>query len=124
MDGERFDRLGQALGNRSKTPRPLGAMLGFALAGSRAVPLAAQDDIATAGSGGYATASSSGGAVGIGDVNSGGNVGNAVAVGDTYGAVWVDGGDVANSTSIGVSADGGTAIADASGGSYNVAFVS
>jgi hypothetical protein len=92
--------------------------------GSRAVPLAAQDDIATAGSGGYATASSSGGAVGIGDVNSGGNVGNAVAVGDTYGAVWVDGGDVANSTSIGVSADGGTAIADASGGSYNVAFVS
>jgi hypothetical protein len=124
MDGERFDRLGQALGNRSKTHRPLGALLGFALAGSRAVPLAAQDDIATAGSGGYATASSSGGAVGIGDVNSGGNVGNAVAVGDTYGAVWVDGGDVANSTSIGVSADGGTAIADASGGSYNVAFVS
>ena len=62
MDGERFDRLGQALGNRSKTPRPLGALLGFALAGSHAVPLAAQDDIATAGSGGYATASSSGGA--------------------------------------------------------------
>jgi hypothetical protein len=31
---------------------------------------------------------------------------------------------VANSTSIGVSADGGTAIADASGGSYNIAFVS
>jgi hypothetical protein len=86
--------------------------------------LAAQTDTASAGTGGYATASSNGGAVAVGDINSGGNAGNAVGVGDTYGSVWVDGGNVSNSTSVGITADGGTAIADASGGSYNVAFVS
>ena len=48
--------------------------------------------------------------------------GNAAAVGDSYGAVWVDGGDVANSTTVGITADSGTAVADASGGSYNIAF--
>ena len=82
-------------------------------------------DIASAGNGGVATASANGGAVLIGNINSGGNVGNAIAVGDTYGpdpAVY--GGDVFNSTALGVSVDGGTAIADASGGSYNLAFVS
>ena len=87
-------------------------------------PLAAQTDTASAGNGGYATASSNGGAVAVGDVNSGGNAGNAIGVGDTSGSVWVDGGEVANSTSIGFTADGGTAIADASGGSYNMAFAS
>ena len=80
--------------------------------------------IGSLGTGGYATASSNGGAVAVGDINSGGNAGNAVGVGDTYGSVWVDGGNVSNSTSVGITADGGTAIADASGGSYNVAFVS
>ena len=86
--------------------------------------LAAQVDIASAGNGGYSTASSNGGVVSVGDINSGGNTGNAIGVGYTSGSVWVDGGNVANSTSIGITADGGTAIADASGGSYNVAFVS
>lgn len=87
-------------------------------------------DTAVAGSGGVATASANGGAVGIGNINSGGNVGNAIAVGDTYGVAYypvdpaVYGGDVFNSTALDVSADGGTAIADASGGNYNVAFVS
>jgi hypothetical protein len=81
-------------------------------------------DTASAGNGGVATSAASGGVVSIGDVNSGGNAGNAIGVGDTAGSVWVDGGDVANSTSIGVTASGGTAIADASGGSYNMAFVS
>ena len=38
--------------------------------------------------------------------------------------VSVYGGDIANGTNVGVAADGGTSIADASGGSYNVAFVS
>ena len=52
------------------------------------------------------------------------NCSGAIGVGDTSGSVWVDGGDVSNSTSVGITADGGTAIADASGGSYNVAFVS
>jgi hypothetical protein len=82
-------------------------------------------DVASSGNGGVATSSASGGAVGIGDVNSGGNAGNAVGVGDTYnGSVAVDGGDVANLTDLGVTSNGGTAISDASGGDYNLAFVS
>ena len=82
-------------------------------------------DIASAGNGGVATASANGGAVAIGDVNSGGNAGSAIGVGDTWGGpVAVDGGSIANLTDIGVTASGGTAIADASGGDYNLAFVS
>jgi hypothetical protein len=82
-------------------------------------------DTASAGNGGVATGSATGGAVAIDDVNSGGNAGNAVGIGDTWnGSVIVDGGDVANLTELGISANGGTAIADASGGSYNLAFVS
>jgi hypothetical protein len=82
-------------------------------------------DIASAGNGGVATVSANGGAVAIGDVNSGGNAGSAIGVGDTSGGpVAVDGGSIANLTDLGVSANGGTAIADASGGDYNLAFVS
>lgn len=97
-------------------------------------------DVASSGNGGGAAAGANGGAVSLGDVNSGGNAGNAIGVGDTMGeqicdkwgkcyyvdggGVVVGGGDVANSTNIGVAANGGTAIADASGGDYNVAFVS
>jgi hypothetical protein len=81
-------------------------------------------DIASAGNGGVATASANGGAVSIADINSGGNAGNAIGVGDTVGTVGVDGGSVANLTDIGITANGGTAIADASGGDYNLAFVS
>ena len=82
-------------------------------------------DIAAAGNGGIAGANADGGAVTVGDVNSGGNAGNAIGVGDTWGGtVAVDGGSVGNSTALDVSANGGTAIADASGGSYNLAFVS
>src|SRR5215213_7308905 len=57
----------------------------------------------------------------FGGVDSGGNVGNVISVGDTSGPVWVDGGDVSNSTTIDISADGGTAISEAGGGSGNVA---
>ena len=81
-------------------------------------------DIASAGNGGVATSSASGGAVGIGDVNSGGNAGSAIGVGDTWGEVGVNGGTVTNLTDLGITANGGTAIADASGGDYNLAFVS
>ena len=82
-------------------------------------------DTASAGNGGVATSSASGGAVQIGDVNSGGNAGSAIGVGDTWGGpVFVDGGDVGNLTTLSVSANGGTAISDASGGDYNLAFVS
>jgi len=81
----------------------------------------AADDSTAAGNGGNATASANGGAAVIGNVDSGGNVGNVISVGDTAGPVWVDGGDVSNSTTIDITADGGTAIADAGGGSGNVA---
>ena len=81
-------------------------------------------DVASAGNGGVATSSAGGGAVSVGDINSGGNAGNAVGVGDTYGSVGVDGGDVANLTDLGLTSNGGTAISDASGGDYNLAFVS
>jgi len=82
-------------------------------------------DIASAGNGGVATSSANGGAVSVGDINSGGNVCNAIGVGDTWGgSVGVDGGDCLNTTALDITANGGTAIADASGGDYNLAFVS
>ena len=60
-------------------------------------------DTASAGNGGVATSAANGGAVSIGDVNSGGNAGNAIGIGDTSGgSVAADGGDVANLTNIGV----------------------
>jgi len=109
---------------------------------------AAAQDTAAAGNGGTADASANGGAVVIGDINSGLNSGNAIAVGnvgdddhgdmvcdkwgkcypvhddDDGGAVAIAGGDVTSATSIDISADGGVAIADASGGDNNFAFVS
>lgn len=82
-------------------------------------------DVVSSGNGGVATSSASGGAVSVEDINSGGNAGNAVGVGDTYGGpVAVDGGDVGNLTTLGITSNGGTSISDASGGSYNLAFVS
>ena len=121
MDGQRFDTFAKALGSGATRRRVLGGMLAAALAGLRPGRLVAQDDTAQAGTGGYATASANGGAAVIGDVDSGGNVGNVISVGNTGGPVWIDGGDVSSSTTIGVTANGGTAIADASGGSGNVA---
>ena len=82
-------------------------------------------DIASAGNGGVATSSANGGAVSIQDINSGGNAGNAIGVGDTWGGpVAVDGGACLNTTVLDITANGGTAISDASGGDYNLAFVS
>ncbi len=80
---------------------------------------------ASAGNGGVATSSANGGVASIGDINSGGNVCNAIGIGDTVGPdPLVYGGDCLNTTAIDVTVDGGTAIADASGGNYNLAFVS
>lgn len=84
--------------------------------------VAAQEEIAAAGNGGTAEASANGGAAALGDINSGGNTGNVIGTGDTGGAA-IDGGAVANSTDIEVSVLGGTGIADASGGDYNLAFL-
>lgn len=81
-------------------------------------------DAASAGNGGWAGADADGGAVTISDVNSGGNAGNAISVGNTsYGGVYVRGGTATNAAAIGVSTDGGGAIADASGGWGNVAAI-
>lgn len=83
------------------------------------------NDIASAGNGGVATAAGNGGAVSAGDINSGGNVGSAIAIGDTVGPdPLVYGGDILNQTGLAVEVDGGTAIADATGGNNNLAFVS
>jgi hypothetical protein len=44
-------------------------------------------NIASARNGGVATSAANGGAISVGNINSGGNVGNAISVGDTYCAV-------------------------------------
>jgi hypothetical protein len=96
-----------------------------------------EDQTAAAGNGGTADAGANGGAIAAENVNSGDNSGNAISVGNTYAAgcapldsngnpimvsaVEIDGGTVVNETNINVSADGGTAIADASGGDNNIA---
>ena len=91
-----------------------------------------ESELASAGNGGVSDAGADGGAISVENVNSGGNVGSAIAVGDTWGGgydacgnavggVYIDGGEVINETTITVSADGGTAIADASGGDGNIA---
>jgi hypothetical protein len=77
--------------------------------------------VVRAGNGGVATANANGGTVTIGNINSGGNAGNAIGVGNSRGNVSVNGGYVANGTDLSVAANGGTAIADASGGNDNVA---
>ena len=112
-----------------------GAVVGLGTAASAAAQTRLQDkffgggevvvtDTASAGNGGVATASANGGAVSAGDINSGGNACNDIGVGDTFADPVVYGGDCLNSTALGIQVDGGTAIADASGGNYNLAFVS
>jgi hypothetical protein len=81
----------------------------------------ADDETAAAGNGGTADGYANGGAAALGDLNSGGNSGNAIAMGDTGGGE-IGGGSVANATDLGVGVDGGTGIADASGGESNIAF--
>src|SRR5215207_2806479 len=94
-----------------------GAVLGLA-----GVAQASAQFIASAGNGGVATASADGGAVSVGNINSGGNVCNAIGIGDTSANIPVDpqvyGGDCLNTTALGITVDGGTAISDASGGNY------
>ena len=118
MDGKRFDNVTRAWATNGSRRRVIGGMLAAAIAGVLPKRVAAQDlgdeirdSIASAGNGGVADASANGGAVSIGNINSGGNAGNAIGVGDTVGSVGVDGGTVGNVTDIGVTADGGTAIA-------------
>jgi hypothetical protein len=82
---------------------------------------------ASAGLGGVAVAQANGGAISVGDVNSGNNRGNTIVVGlggGLFGSVSnarIDGGTVSNSTTIAISADGGTAVSSADGGDNNAA---
>lgn len=119
-----------------------GTGIGDASGGDDNVALTSGDDdgddgIAAAGNGGSADSAANGGAIAVENVNSGSNRGNAISVGDTFAAgcapldssgnpvavsaVQIDGGTVTNTTTIKVSADGGTAISDASGGDNNIA---
>jgi hypothetical protein len=131
VDPQRFDNVTRAWATPGSRRRVLGGLLAAAVAGLVPKRAAAQslgdeirDAVASAGNGGVADASANGGAVSIQNINSGGNAGNALGIGDTVGGpVTADGGDVANVTDIGVTADGGTAIADASGGDNNLAVV-
>ena len=122
--------------NKRFNAAAVGSVLGLAGATNVAAQTRLQDkffgggdegltDVASAGNGGVATASANGGAVSVGDINSGGNVCNAIGIGNTYGPdPDVYGGDCLNTTALAIEVDGGTAIADASGGDYNLAFVS
>jgi hypothetical protein len=81
---------------------------------------------ASAGLGGVAVAQANGGAISVGDINSGNNRGTTILVGSSglFGRasnVHINGGTVRNSTTLAISADGGTAIASANGGDNNVA---
>jgi hypothetical protein len=88
--------------------------------------------LANAGNGGEADASADGGTVIVGDVTSGNHRGNSLNVGSSGrssgrsscgggGNTIVNGGNSVNETDIDISADGGTAVADAEGGDNNVA---
>src|SRR5215207_9859729 len=84
---------------------------------------------AAAGNAGTATAQANGGMIDLDNVNSGRNAGNRIAVSTgssspcSYGprTVAINGGTVANQTTVRLSADGGTATANANGGNTNTA---
>jgi hypothetical protein len=61
----------------------------------------------------------------IGNITSGGNTGCAIGIGDTFGPDSdFTGCTILNTITLDVAVDGGTATSDASGGDYNLAFVS
>lgn len=99
----------------------VGAFAGISLIVS-AVGAAAQEEIAAAGNGGTADCGANGGAVAIGNVNSGANVGTGIGIGDTVGWVAADAGSMANATDLSVAVNGGVSICDASAGDDNIAF--
>ena len=74
------------------------------------------------GSGGWGDCGANAGAIGIGNVNSGGNSGTEIGIGDTWGEVDVYGGDWSWSTRIRASQNGGTAVCGGGGGDFNVGF--
>ena len=141
MDIGRFDALTKAFARRQRVKGIFaGAAAAFSAAAVRGAA-AQDDDTVSAGNGGIAEATANAGSVTIGNIDAGGNSGNDIVVGnvgggdddkcdkchdddDGGGSVIIDGGDVSFSTAISVSADGGVAAADASGGDNNRAFAS
>ncbi len=122
MDGSRFDGLVKAWATRGSRRQVLAlAGLVAGMAGLRPGRTAAEE--AAAGNGGTAGSAANGGVVAVREVSSGGNTGHAIGIDDTTGSATVEGGVAANSTSLDVSAHGGSAIADASGGDENDAFL-
>ena len=117
---------------RNETTITLSADGGVAAAsangGDNNLALAGNNGAAAAGNGGVALANANGGAISVGDVNSGNNRGNIIQV-QRNGTGWfgqgavtrISGGNVRNSTSIELSADGGTALSSANGGDGNIA---
>src|SRR4051794_27987534 len=97
---------GEAMNSRLRS-----IVAGAVVSGLGVTEAAAQtSDLVSAGNGGVATSAANGGAVGLGNVNSGGNAGNAIGADDTWGdPVGVDAGTVGNATTLGVSANGGSA---------------
>ena len=83
---------------------------------------------AAAGNGGVALAEANGGAIAVGNINSGGNRGNTILLslrnGGWFGrasSIRINGGSVRNETTVRISANGGTAVANANGGDDNIA---
>ncbi len=83
---------------------------------------------AAAGNGGVAVAEANGGMIDLDDINSGDNAGNTIvasvgSAGCGSGAqnLIIDGGRVSNETTVRLSADGGSADANAEGGNNNTA---
>jgi hypothetical protein len=68
----------------------IAGLLGAGLTGA----VAAQEETAAAGNGGTVTTDANGGAVSVGDGDSGGNTGSTVSGGDSSGGQIVVGGDV------------------------------
>jgi hypothetical protein len=122
VDSNRFDSLARTIASRPSRRQTLGWLLGALIAGRLGQALA-HERTAASGNAGRADAHADGGAVRVGDVNSGGNTGNAIGVGDSAGDVTIQGSTVSNTTSLDLDVDGGTAITDASGGDHNVAGV-
>ena len=120
LDGSRFDGLAKAwITGGSRRQMLAGLVAG--VAGLRSGWTAAEE--AAAGNGGTAGSAANGGAIAVRDVSSGGTTGHAIGIGDTPGSVTVEGGVAANATNLDASANGGSAIAAASGGDENDAFV-
>lgn len=99
----------------------IGALVGVGLVASTLG--AAADEIVAAGNGGTGDGWANGGAVSLGNVNSGGNTGATISLGNSWGNVDVTPASIANSTSFSVNANAGIAISDGSGAADSVAFI-